>query len=237
MNHSFIFSLIGIMFLIGVFFIFYAYYRRRLAVQAMHSLRGKEDVHVMSLGTFISVSFICFVVLSVVVIYVDVTVSAHNFVSECAIELDDSSKCINSMGRKIFVSNQGPGIREQYANYEKRDDTFYTSLNAYLFHNVVIKTNDSNFLIGDDVELRIIHEGKSSLQVEYINRGKDVYHIEAYRPINVWSENKLSEFKNADVIEQDLEAGSSVVVKYEFDSLVDRVRIYKHTYTLERVIR
>ena len=237
MNHSFFYSLMGILMLMIIFLIVYHYYRKCVAQQALTSLRGDKSLRILSLSSFLTISFISLVVLSVVIVYTDITISARNYVQNCALESDDGKTCVNSMGRRIFAGGVDPDIREQYKDYEKRDDHFYTSLNSYLFHNVVIKTSDSNFIIDDKVAMKIVYVGKRMMSVEYTNIGNDVYVIEGYRPINVWFNKKMVPFSNLDEITQELKSGESVVIDYRFDSDVEYVRIYKNDVTFERGIR
>lgn len=237
MNHSFIYSLVGILILMIIFLIVYHYYRQRVAQQALSSLRDDKSLNVLSLGSFLAISFIIFVVLSVVIVYTDITISAKNYVQNCSLESDDGRICVNSMGREIFVGRVDPDIKIQYKDYEKRDDHFYTSLNSYLFHNVVIKTSDSSFIIDDKLEMKIIYEGKRMMSVEYTNISNDVYNIEGYRPINVWFNKKMVPFSNLDEITQELKSGESVVIEYRFESDVEYIRIYKNDMTFERGIR
>ena len=251
MSHSFTYSVLGVGILVVVFLFSYSYYRKLVSKQALSSLKGEPYSSILSLSSFLSISLILFGGLSILIIYMDYTLSAKAFTQNCAFEStsnDPYATCVNQLGSKIFVNeskaiaqynldhpNGGNLTIRNFGLREYQGDEFLTTLrNSFLFNNNIVDTKYRTFMIHDVLELEIIKEDAKMIRVKYMNHGDEDTIINPYNPISIWVTGKMVEIQGIeDVI---LKSGEERVVEYPFNGEYGNytIRIHIDEFTYER---
>ena len=237
MSHSFTYSVLGVGILVVVFLFSYSYYRKLVSKQALSSLKGEPYYSILSLSSFLSISLILFGGLSILIIYMDYTLSAKAFTQNCAFEStsnDPYATCVNQLGSKIFV-NESKAIAQYNLDHPNGGNEFLTTLrNSFLFNNNIVDTKYRTFMIHDVLELEIIKEDAKMIRVKYMNHGDEDTIINPYNPISIWVTGKMVEIQGIeDVI---LKSGEERVVEYPFNGEYGNftIRIHIDEFTYER---
>lgn len=260
MNHNFKGTIIGMLCLITLMYISYYVYRKMLGRQALNQLKGKQSSNVWTASTFFIVQIIILVSVSVLIVFMDLSLSARAYVSTCQSNDIEEGVCLNNFGREIYRDERLiiPDIKKLNPDfsfntmlnvYEQNDlsleeKRFY---NARYFHNRYIDTWQDMVILENGLEVSIIDnnleanrgvylDSTSSLTVSFKNRSNRSINIDHESVVGVYLKDQYIPYILKDNDTQVLNPSEMIQVTYHYpvnvlDYSYYSIRIHSKNYT------
>lgn len=270
MKHSFIGTIIATVILVIILMLVYGYYRKLLAKQALAKLNGNQPKSVIGLSSLIIIMATLFITGFIIIVSADITVGAYRFSSTCSntnLVSDSLAICYNGFGKEIYADRKS-AIDDYNANNPNDTLNLKTLLNYFdnnrlndfeekivnsmTFHNVVIQTNQKDFIVEDGMQVRILSDSvnqNSRLTVEVTNTSSFDLDVKLMYPVAMFVQNEIVvpiRVDDMELVSREndapiyvLQPGETRVIKYYYPEITEPyvyydVRIQGQNYTFER---
>lgn len=263
MKHQFIGSVIGFLILVIMMSVIYYVYRQSLAKSTYHKLKGLSPINVWSPSTFMTGSIIFTLTVMVMIIFVDVSISAKQSVSVCNTDDIIENVCLNNLGRQIYRNeklvkplDKNDLLLDTMLNVNHKKDLSVEQkrfLNARTYHNQYIYSQQNNFLLDNNLEINIMDNDLdvkeepfkskvATISIQITNHNQTDFDLSSNPPVGIYLKNKFIQPIEVDGYQEIIKGNETVELKYYYDVITEpytyySVRIHGDEYSFIKEAR